>query len=371
MLIGGYWIWVVVALTAALGGPVDEAVGDDRRNFSPALRVLFSANLFLTLPLLIVFTIVFLHYWTPGDPLGFKAWLAGFGLGFTSTQSFFAAGPVAGATVAAAIFFSMTSITVAHELIHWTNNRYAMAIGRALLGFTVSTSFAIAHVYGHHRTVGTLVDHATARRGEGVFAFTVRCSLQQNVNAFNYEAGRLKRKGLNPWSWHNRLLTSYGYPLVIVIAAWLIAGWGGLLGYAIAVAIAKLVHRAIDYTQHYGIVRVPGSPIAARHSWDCHRALSNGLFYNLPRHSDHHVYASRRGWELRAIVNDAPMMPYGYNTMLLVALIPPLFHRLIDPRLAEWDRTLASDAERAIIRERGWEITTVPAPVAADAKATS
>ena len=66
---------------------------------------------------------------------------------------------------------------------------------------------------------------------------------------------------------------------------------------------------------------MPGTAIAR---------VSNALFYNLPRHSNHHMFAGRRAWELTAL-DDAPMLPYGYKTMLLVALVPPLFRRLHRP----------------------------------------
>jgi hypothetical protein len=46
-------------------------------------------------------------------------------------------------------------------------------------------------------------------------------------------------------------------------------------------------------------------------------------------------------------------MPHGYMTMILASLIPPVWHRVIDGRLAEWDATMANDAERALLAQRG------------------
>jgi hypothetical protein len=82
------------------------------------------------------------------------------------------------------------------------------------------------------------------------------------------------------------------------------------------------------------------------------------------------MFAGRRAWELSTL-SDAPMLPYGYKTMFAVSLVQPLFRRIMDPRLAQWDRTQASDAERALIHERGWEIAPPPPAIGADARAAS
>jgi alkane 1-monooxygenase len=108
----------------------------------------------------------------------------------------------------------------------------------------------------------------------------------------------------------------------------------------------------VDYTQHYGLVRRPGAPVEARHSWECVHLLTNSVQYNLALHADHHLVATSPYWELRSRF-DAPRLPCGYLTAALVAICPPLWHRLMDPLLADWDERLANDAERALLLERG------------------
>jgi alkane 1-monooxygenase len=370
LLAGGFWIWVAIAATAILAGPADEAVGDSRTLLGPPARIFVTANLYATLPLVIVLTVVVQQYYTAADRVGLKAWLNTHGIAFTAAHTLIPGAPVVGATIIAAIFYSLSAVTVAHELVHWTNDKLAVAVGRALFGFTLSPAFFIAHVYGHHRNVGTLKDHATARRGERLLPYAWRASFDENAWAFNFEVARLKRKGHSVWSWRNRLLRGYLYPIAIVAAVVWLAGLPGLLGFVVAAIGGKLIHRSIDYTQHYGLVRVEGAPIQPRHSWECHRTLSNAIFFNLPRHADHHMFASRRTWELKALDN-APMLPHGYKTMVVIAWIPALFRRVMNPRLAEWDRTMASEAERALVRERGWEISLTQAPASTRAAAPS
>lgn len=78
-------------------------------------------------------------------------------------------------------------------------------IARWLLAFTCYTTFAIEHVYGHHRHVGTLADPATARRDESLMAFWVRSSVNQIIRAFRFEAGISDRT-----SWACRFPTIVG-----------------------------------------------------------------------------------------------------------------------------------------------------------------
>ena len=45
----------------------------------------------------------------------------------------------------------------------------------------------------------------------------------------------------------------------------------------------------------------------------------------------------------------APVLPYGYETMALIALVPPLWRRIVAPLLSDWDQRLANDAERRLV----------------------
>ena len=47
----------------------------------------------------------------------------------------------------------------------------------------------------------------------------------------------------------------------------------------------------------------------------------------------------------------APNYGYGYLTLLVITLAPPLWHAFMKPKLAIWDRDFATPAERAIAEE--------------------
>jgi alkane 1-monooxygenase len=60
------------------------------------------------------------------------------------------------------------------------------------------------------------------------------------------------------------------------------------------------------------------------------------------------------------------MMIGGYLTTIVVALIPPLWHRLMTPRVLAWDRDHATPEELLLAEEAnrrgGLIFTRAPAP---------
>jgi hypothetical protein len=333
----GWWAIAIVAAIAMLsGGPVDEVAGDDERLVGEAGSRFYAFNLYATAPLIALLTasyVITLRGVTLDTlPEVLQFVVGGFLVGY---------------------LFALVGVTVAHELTHWSHDRIAQQSARILLSFTFNSTFTIYHVHGHHRTVAQLSDAATARRGENVFAFLVRTTIWQFREAFAYEAGRLRRSNRSIWSWRNRALNGQLYSVAILLAAWVIAGGVGVLAFIGAAAVGRFFHELMNYVQHYGLVRAEGSPIEARHTWDCYRLISNALQYNLPRHSHHHLFASKPFWNLPTS-NAAPKLPHGYQTMAMIALVGPLWRRMMRPLLAEWDLNLANEAERQLIRQRGW-----------------
>jgi hypothetical protein len=335
ILMGGWAPWLVLAVAMVFGSFADEISGDDRTAMNGGGCTFCKINLYLSLPLVSLLALALVRFAAtkpnlteqPLELIG-VLWLSGY-------------------------LFALVGATVAHELCHRTSLS-ARAAAQLLFGFTGNTSFAIYHIYAHHRQVGTYNDASTARRGERLRTFMARTFVQQFAQAARIEAARLRRKGLAPWSWQNRLILAHAAPLSILAVAAIIAGPVGLFVIVAAGLLGRLFHELINYVQHFGLVRVENSPVRPHHSWDCYRTISNVLHYNLPRHSDHHMFATKDFWQLHALP-DAPMLPYGYQTMAFIALTPPLWRRIMRPLLADWDRNYASDAEREIVRARGWE----------------
>ena len=98
----------------------------------------------------------------------------------------------------------------------------------------------------------------------------------------------------------------------------------------------------MNYVEHYGLTRkhLGGGKyehVLPRHSWNASQTASNWLLINLQRHSDHHYKPSRRFPLLQTYTEtDAPQLPYGYPLMTMAAVIPPLWRRVMNPRVRKW-----------------------------------
>jgi alkane 1-monooxygenase len=137
----------------------------------------------------------------------------------------------------------------------------------------------------------------------------------------------------------------HGLTLLVAAAmtAWL--GWAGLAYFALQALVAITLLELVNYIEHYGLLRrqrADGSyeRVTPRHSWNDSHHLSNLALLNLQRHSDHHAHAARRYQVLRHH-DEAPQLPCGYASLVLLALLPPLWRRFMDPRVAAWKATEA------------------------------
>ncbi|MGE4069002.1 MAG: alkane 1-monooxygenase [Vicinamibacterales bacterium] len=230
-------------------------------------------------------------------------------------------------------------ITYAHELVH-RSSRIERALGEALLTMVSYPHFAIEHVYGHHRHVATPADPATARAGESFYRFLPRTMGGSLASAWRIERRRVRTRHGSAWHPANRMARyALTQALMYGASAWVFGRAGvALLAAQALVAVAQL--EVINYVEHYGLERrelAPGryEPVAACHSWDSRYRVTNWLLINLARHADHHLVASRR-YAALDLRDQAPELPAGYGAMFALALVPPLWRRVMDPRVAAW-----------------------------------
>ena len=234
-----------------------------------------------------------------------------------------------------------------HELTHRKQNKFDMFMGNWMLAFSWDCTFAIEHVYGHHKDVCLDEDPASAKRGENIYLFIFRASFEEQISGWKLEAERLKRRKQNVFGIHNRMIIGYSRSLMITILAFVFGGLIGMFSFLLCALSAKLFLEAINYIEHYGLVREKGKPVEMRHSWNSNHFLSSIYLCNVTRHSDHHRSTKLNFWELNPTHKDAPLLPYGYLSMLyLVLLTPFLYKKIMATKLVHWDQNSASEYER-------------------------
>ncbi|MEM7668250.1 MAG: alkane 1-monooxygenase [Pseudomonadota bacterium] len=232
-------------------------------------------------------------------------------------------------------------ITYAHEMIHQAA-RSERWCGELLLVSTSYGPFATEHVYGHHITVATPKDPVTALRGEGFYLFFLRAVAGTMLSAWRLDRGRLARRELPIWHRTNPFWR-YGFGTALFcLAAYGLAGWLGVAFFFLQSIMAIYQLEAVNYVEHYGLTReyLGGGKferVKPHHSWNASQAVSNWFLINLQRHSDHH-YRPRRRFPLLQHYSwsEAPQLPFGYATMIAIAIIPPLWFYLMDKRLDRW-----------------------------------
>ncbi len=220
-------------------------------------------------------------------------------------------------------------IVLAHELGH----RRALidrVLARALLCGIGFGHYVIEHNRGHHRAAATRADAASARRDESLWRFLPRYFLHVFTDAVKLsrqKAGRL-----------NEALALAAVTLLLGSLLFIAGGWRSLVFAMITATVAKLLVASIDYVEHWGLERqrIDGKTerMGPQHTWDCANRVSDALLFNLPRHSAHHLEPSLDCNAL-ARTPESPQMPTGYAGMSLLAAVPPLYRRIMTPRLPE------------------------------------
>jgi alkane 1-monooxygenase len=247
------------------------------------------------------------------------------------------------------LFIGVLGTVPGHELTHRVNNTFDMLVGNWLLAFSCDCTFAIEHVYGHHKNACLPEDPASAKRGENIYLFIVNAVFREHIDGWKIELTRLRRVGHRPVGFFNRMLIGYLRSLFIAIGVFTISGGVGVLCFMICALVAKVFLEAINYVEHYGLVRERGKRVHMRHSWNSNHFMSSIYLYNVTRHSDHHRLAKLKFWELHPCPENAPMAPYGYLSMLyLVLLMPFLYKKIMAGKLLDWDLNYANMEEKQL-----------------------
>lgn len=252
------------------------------------------------------------------------------------------------------LFFGMgvisgtIGINYSHELMH-QKSRAERWLGDLLLACVLYSHFRTEHLRVHHPWVGTPRDTVTARYNEGFHRFFPRVLVAGYASAFRAEKAMLARKNL-PW-WHrtNPFWRYWVLEALMIAMAMMIGGWMGLALFLWQAFVAVWQLELVNYIEHYGLTRRhlgegKYEHVLPQHSWNAAHRASNWLLINLQRHSDHHYKPDRRFPLLQnRAETEAPQLPYGYPVMTMAAMVPPLWKRVMNPRVKAWRRQYYPD----------------------------
>jgi len=235
-------------------------------------------------------------------------------------------------------------INTAHELGH-KKESHERWLSKIALAQSFYGHFYIEHNRGHHVRVATPEDPASSRLGETFYAFWPRTVSGSLRSAWGLEQKRYARQGKHPFRPGNDVLNAWVMSAVLFGVMVAVLGWYVLPFLVLQAVVGFSLLEVVNYMEHYGMLRQKvGNGERQRyervdpsHSWNSNNIATNVLLYHLQRHSDHHANPTRRYQALRDF-EESPVLPTGYAGMIVLALLPPVWRRVMDPRvLAHFD----------------------------------
>lgn len=235
------------------------------------------------------------------------------------------------ASISTGLNAGLIGLTTAHEIIHrrqkiwkWLGILQLMMVGYG--------HFFIEHRKGHHVNVGTKNDPATARKGESFYFFLLRTIPGQWLSAFEIEKRRIvHRFGKHLWLKNFTLIISL-FQITTLISVTYFGGFEVFKAIIIQACMAIFLLEYVNYIEHYGLLREEGEKPGIQHSWQSDSPASRFHLFELSRHSHHHVDAQVPYPDLQ-IFKEGRFLPFGYFGMFYIALIPPLWMHIMNPKL--------------------------------------
>lgn len=322
---GGWTVLLLPVVTWYLFAALDGFAGPNLENADPETPdddlVLYKILTQLWAPVQFITLFGMIWYVAPADHLSV----------LEKVVLFFGVGVITGTV----------GINFSHELMH-QKDRLERNMADILLAMVLYSHFRSEHLLVHHRYVGTPRDTVTARYNEGFYRFYPRVLKEGLLSAFAAEKAMLARKDL-PWTdLSNPFFRYWALQGGMLVLALIVGGWAGLGLFLIQAGTAIWQLELVNYVEHYGLTRkhLGGGKyehVLPQHSWNSAYKVSNWLLINLQRHSDHHYKPDRRFPLLQTYSQaHAPQLPYGYPVMTVAAMFPPLWRKVMNPRVKNW-----------------------------------
>ena len=245
---------------------------------------------------------------------------------------------IVGLVLSIGIVLGTNGINVAHELGHRqiTNERY---LAKLMLLPSFYMHFYIEHNFGHHAQAATKEDPATARYNQTVYSFWFTSVIRQYFSAWKLQSKLLSSKKQAFLSLKNDMLWYTIFQVLYAAIVFYFFGQQGLIFASASGIVGFLMLETVNYIEHYGLLRnkLPSGRyerVREIHSWNSNHVIGRIVLYELTRHSDHH-YKSSKKYQVLDYHDISPQMPYGYPTSMVLSLLPPLWFKIMNPRIPE------------------------------------
>ena len=322
LLGGGYTYMTVIyafvfipALEMLLKESNEEMSDEVKKNRS--MDIFFDILLYLNIPL--VFSIFFLSL----------------NLLLYSSSSF----EIIGIIASTSIMMATNGINVAHELGH-RKSFFSRTCSKLLLMPSQYMHFYIEHNFGHHVNVGTAEDPATARYKQSLYSFWITSVIGQYIGAWKLQLKLLKISKHKFFSIKNDMMFYVIFQLMFIYLIYFNYGITVTIFSLIISVISFLFLETINYIEHYGLSRKKDKNgryerVKTIHSWNSNHVVGRLVLYELTRHSDHHFISSKK-YQVLESIDESPQLPYGYPTSILLSMVPPLWFKIMNPRVESY-----------------------------------
>ena len=320
---GGLWVWSVIAFAFVLVPLLEPVLKKDAYEYSDEEKrarlseIGYDILLYLNLP--VIFGLLFMFY---------RGIEGGVYSSFELTGLIFSMGVTLGAC----------GINVAHELGH-RDAKWEQLWAKALLLPSQYMHFFVEHNRGHHKYIATDQDAASAKYKEALYVFWVRSIVGQYINAWSLEKNRLKKEGKSILTLSNEMIV-YSIVQLAFLGILALVFSVQVMIFSLAISMVSiLLLETINYVEHYGLRRKKGAngryeTVKVWHSWNSNHKLGRIVLYELTRHSDHH-FQSNKKYQILEHKDQAPQLPYGYPSSMLLAMLPPLWFKVMNKKVEE------------------------------------
>ena len=330
--LGGWWNFLTISFVFLGVTSIDYVIGIDKENIEEKKAKIIGEELYYR----------FVTYIWTFMQVAFLFW----GVYAISSGTMNTIFEWIGFTVGFSLVTGGIGITVAHELGH-KKSGLEQFYSKLILMTVCYMHFYIEHNRGHHVQVATPADPATARKNENFYSFWFRSVFNSYTHAWQLENERLSRQGNTLFSLKNEMIWFTILPILFCAILTFIfsyvngrIAWEVPLFFFVQSVVGFSLLELVNYIEHYGIVRKLTSNgkyerVNPLHSWNASHLISNFFLFQLQRHSDHHANAIKR-YQVLNHYDESPQLPFGYPTMILIALLPPLWFAWMNPLLDEW-----------------------------------